>query len=233
VSSRRRAFGWVLAALGVVLAVVGVGCAFVVGTDSAFSSGSHRLTSDASTIVTADDVIDRVGPTVTVTVSTPDGGPVFVGLGNAVDVDDYLAGSPVTRVDSFSLPWDVTTTKVEGQSAPAADPRDLDWWLVSGSGDGSASIDFPLPDDVVDIVIMDPDRGRGFVADVSVAVEIPGLFAGAVAAAAFGLGLVLAGFSILRRPTARRRDAGERDKATAAEDTPDDGRDPSAEIGAS
>jgi hypothetical protein len=199
VTRMRRIVGWVLGALGVALLVAGTTCAAIVGADSSVSSGPHGLTSAGSAIVTGDNAVDRVGPTVTISVTTPDGGPVFVGVGNAVDVDDYLAGSPVTRVDSLSLPWDVTTAAVEGRSAPAADPRDLDWWLVSDAGDGSATIDFPLPDDVVDVVVMDPDRGRDFVADITVGVEVPGLFAGAIAVAAFGLGLVLAAVSTLRR----------------------------------
>jgi hypothetical protein len=199
VSPMRRVFGWALAVSGVALLLAGIACAVFVGPDDGVSSGPHRLTSRGAAIVTADDALDRAGPTVTISVATPDGRPVFIGLGNAVDVDDYLAGSPVTRVDSFSFPWDVSTTSVTGRSTPAADPRDLDWWLASGSGDGSASIDFPLPDDVVDVVIMDPDRGRGLVADIAVTAEIPGLFAGAIAAAAFGLGLLLASVSTLRR----------------------------------
>jgi hypothetical protein len=199
VTRKRRILGWALGALGVVLLIAAVAAGVIVGPDSAVSSGTHQLKSDGVAIVTADDALDHSGPTVTVTASTPDGGPVFVGVGNAVDVQDYLAGSPVTRVDRFSFPWDVTTTDVSGRSAPAADPRELDWWLVSGSGDGSASIDFPLPDDVVDVVIMDPDRGRGLVADVTVAVDLPGLFAGAIAAALFAFGLLLAGIAVLRR----------------------------------
>jgi hypothetical protein len=206
VTRTRRIVGWVLGAVGVALLVAGVTCAAIVGTDSSVSSGSHELQSAGAAIVTGDGVVDRVGPTVTISVTTPDGSPVFVGVGNAVDVDDYLAGSPVTRVDSFSLSWDVTTKAVEGRSAPAADPRDLDWWLVSDAGDGSATIDFPMPDDVVDVVVMDPDRGRGFVADITVGVEVPGLFAGAIAVAAFGLGLVLAAVSTLLVRTARPTD---------------------------
>jgi hypothetical protein len=195
----RRVLGWLLAATGVLLVVGGIACAVVVGDDSAISSGTHQLTSKGSTIVTADGALDHAGPTVSITVSTPDDEPVFVGIANAVDVADYLAGAPVMRVDSVSLPWDISTTTVEGDTAPAADPRDLDWWLVSDSGDGSASIDFPLPDDVVDLVIMDPDRGRKFAADVRVAVEVPGLFPGAIAAAAFGVGLVLGAVVMSRR----------------------------------
>jgi hypothetical protein len=224
VTRTRRIVGWVLGALGVALLVAGVTCAAIVGTDSSVSSGSHELQSAGAAIVTGDGVVDRVGPTVTISVTTPDGSPVFVGVGNAVDVDDYLAGSPVTRVDSFSLSWDVTTKAVEGRSAPAADPRDLDWWLVSDAGDGSATIDFPMPDDVVDVVVMDPDRGRGFVADITVGVEVPGLFAGAIAVAAFGLGLVLAAVSTLRRRTARPTDDGaDAERLTS---------DPPADIGA-
>ena len=220
----RRVVGWVLGVLGVVLLVTGVAGAAVVGSDSSVSSGTHRLTSAGSAIVTGDDALDRTGPTVTIAVTTPDGGPVFVGVGNAVDVADYLAGSAVTRVDSFSLPWDVATTTLDGASAPAADPRDLDWWLVSDSGDGSAAIDFPLPDDVVDVVVMDPDRGRDFVADVAVSVEVPGLFWGAIAAAAFGLGLALAALTTLRaRSTQPTDDAAAGEALTS---------DPPADVGA-
>jgi hypothetical protein len=222
VTRSRRILGWTLAVAGVVLIVVGAACAAVVGTDDGLSSGTHRLTSDGSAIVTADTVLDRVGPTVSVAVTTPDGGPVFVGLANAVDVDDYLAGSPVTRVDSFSFPWDVQTTAVDGRLAPQADPRDLDWWLASDSGKGSASIDFPLPDDVVDVVIMDPDRGTGFAADVTVTAQIPGLFWGAIAVAAFGVGLVLAAVSTLRRRSRSR-------PAPKADAPPQDAHDRSAE----
>jgi hypothetical protein len=199
VTRNRRVLGWALGAVGVALLVVAIAVAAIVGPDSAVSSGTHRMTSDGVAIVTSDEALDHSGPTVTVTASTADGGPVFVGVGNAVDVRDYLAGSPVTRVDTFSFPWDVTITAVDGKSAPAADPRELDWWLVSGSGDGSASVDFPLPDEVVDVVIMSPDRGRGLVADITVAVELPGLFTGAIAAALFALGLMLAGIAVLRR----------------------------------
>jgi len=223
VTRMRRVVGWVVGTLGVVLLVAGVAGAAVVGSDSSVSSGTHRLTSTGSAIVTGDDALDRTGPTVTIAVTTPDGGPVFVGVGNAVDVEDYLAGSAVTRIDSFSLPWDVATTSVDGASAPAADPRDLDWWLVSDSGPGSAAIDFPLPDEVVDVVVMDPDRGRDFVADVAVSVELPGLFWGAIAAAAFGLGLALAALTTLRaRPT-------QPDDAAADEELTSD---PPADVGA-
>jgi hypothetical protein len=202
--------------------VAGAVLAFVVGSDSAFSSGSRRLTSTGSVIATADRALDHSGPTVTVTVSTPDDRPVFVGLGNAVDVDDYLADAAQTRVESFPLRGDIKTTAVDGASAPAADPRDLDWWLVQGAGKGSAEIDFPLPDDeVVDVVVMDPDRGHDFVADVEVGVEIPGLFAGAIAASAFGLGLVLAGVLALRR---RSRSSRTREQPVA---------DSTADVGAS
>jgi hypothetical protein len=224
-----RVLGWLVAAAGVLLIVAGVGCAVLVGADSAVSSGTHRLTSDGSAIVTGETALDHAGPDVQVTASTPDGGPVFIGLGNAVDVADYLADAAVTRVDSFSLPWDIATTRVPGDAAPAADPRNLDWWLVRDSGDGSASIDFPLPDDVVDVVIMDPDRGREFAVDVTVAVEVPGLFAGAIAVAAFGVGLVLGAVLLLRR-TATAGDGGEKSGRHAAER--DAVRDSAADIGA-
>jgi hypothetical protein len=231
VSRTRRALGWLLAVVGVVLIVVGVACAVLVGPDSAVSSGEHRLSSQGATIVTGDDTLDQSGPTVDISVTTPDGGPVFVGLANAVDVHDYLAGSPVTRVDSVSLPWTVETTEVDGRSAPLVDPSDVDWWLVSDSGEGSASISFPLPDEVVDVVIMDPGRGGGFAADVTVDVEVPGLFVGAIAVAVFGLGLLLGARLVLRArpsPTAGGDDTDRTADDTSTESTDADG--PQADV---
>jgi hypothetical protein len=208
VTHTRRIVGWALSVLGIVLIVAGCACAVIVGADSAVSSSTHRLTSDGSAIATGDGALDHSGPTIAISVSTPDKRPVFIGLANAVDVDDYLADSTLTRVDSFGFPWDVNTTAVKGRATPAVDPRDLDWWLVSDFGDGSADIEFPMPDDVVDVVVMDPQRGRDFAADITVSVQIPGLFAGSIAAAVFGLGLVLASVSTLRRRATRAHDAG-------------------------
>jgi hypothetical protein len=53
---------------------------------------------------------------------------------------------------------------------------------------------------------MDPDRGANFTADVTVGVETPGLFAGAIAAAVFGLGLILAAFVVWRTGAAASRE---------------------------
>jgi hypothetical protein len=71
---------------------------------------------------------------------------------------------------------------------------------------------------------MDPDRGRDFVVDITIGVEIPGLFAGAIAVAAFGLGLVLAAVSTLRRRSAPLTD----DRAGSEQLTSD----PPADVGA-
>src|SRR5919107_4802975 len=128
VTRMRRIFGWLLAVVGALLIVAGIACTVVVGPDNSVDSGPHRLSSTGSAIVTAADALDRSGPTVHIAVTTPEGDDVFVGVANAVDVQDYLAGSAVTRVDRVSLPWDISTTAVSGRRAPAEDPSKVDWW---------------------------------------------------------------------------------------------------------
>src|SRR5204862_820172 len=66
VTRSRRIVGWLLFGVGAVVIALGAACAALVGPDNGVSSGLHRLTSAGPSIVTADDTVDGVGPTLRV-----------------------------------------------------------------------------------------------------------------------------------------------------------------------
>jgi hypothetical protein len=209
----RRLFGWLLLLLGSVAAIVGVAVVVVFGPDSRLTLGPHRLAASGSALVTAPRVLPYAGPTLTLTGTTPNGArPLFIGVGDDVDVRDYLSGTAYTRIDSLSLPWHVQVSTLRGTGGQPANPRDLSWWLTSSVHPGGATVTLPLPDAPVDIVIMElpgTSHTRGFAVDVRVAIGIPGSFAGGLALLVAGGGLLAAGWAVRRAGSgpvpARRR----------------------------
>lgn len=225
----RRAAGWALLFVGVLLVLLGAAAAFLFGPDDAVATGPHALSSDGVAVITAPAVLGYAGPAVEVTVATVDGKqPVFVGIANDIDAQDYLAGASYTQIDSLSLPWDVTTTQVPGDEVPAATPRDLDWWLVRDEGLGTARISFRLPDSPVDIVAIDPDLQPGLRIEVTATLVQKGAFVGGLATAVSGLGLLTAGWVFASRARVRpvagpyRPDAPQ----TEAQSEPEPGSEP-------
>ncbi len=209
----RRAGSWVVLLLGVVLMIVGAAGAIAFGPDDRLTSGRHPLSSPGIAVVTAPAALGYSGPTVELTVTRDASEPVFLGVGYDVDVQDYLTDAAYTQVDSVGVPLDMTTSEVTGAGLPDDRPGDLDWWLVSDSGRGSAKVTFPLPDSAVDVVAMDPALRPGL--DVTVTAEVvqPGAFVGGLAVSVGGVGLVLVGWmlmSSLRSPRTRRRAAQHR-----------------------
>lgn len=208
----RRVAGWLLVLLGALLVLLGCTAAVVVGPDDEVASGPHSFASDGTAIVTAPEAIQYAGPTVRITVASSSDRPLFVGLAHDVDVRDYLAGSAYTRVDTLDLPWDTTTSRVDGQGTPDRPPAKLDWWLVSDTGPGEAAMTFTLLDDSVDVVVTNADLRPHLRVHVTATVLRPGAFVGGLAAALAGLGLaavggVLVGRSHRATPASRAEDA--------------------------
>ncbi len=195
----RRAGGWLLVLLGVLLVLLGSTTAVVFGPDNEVASGPHPLASDGTAIATAPEAIKYAGPTVRVTVASSSEQPLFVGLGHDLDVRDYLAGSAYTRLDTLNLPWDTTTSRVGGTDAPSRPPAELDWWLVSDTGPGKVSLTFALPEDSVDVVVTNADLRPRLRVQTTVTVLRPGAFAGGLAVALAGLGLAVAGRVLVGR----------------------------------
>ena len=193
----RTVLGWLLVLLGVVASLIGVVGAITFGPDNRISSGSHAFTSPGPTIVTAPGALSYSGPTLEVTVHSDDNRQVFVGVAADVDVRDYLAQTSYTRLDTVDVPWDSTASKasnIAGDAAPLAVPGNLDWWLASQQGTGTATVTFPLPDSAIDLVVMDAELSRDFQADLTLTLVQDGAFVGGLALTVGGLGLAAAGW---------------------------------------
>ena len=132
--------GWVLVAAAVLCLLAGAAMAVVLGPDNRARSDPQSLGTDASVVVTAPGALSLSGPTVRVEATLPDDRPVFVGLGNAVDVSDYTDGVAARVVDEIGVPLDVGSDEVDGDPALAAEPESLDWWLASDQGNGKAAM---------------------------------------------------------------------------------------------
>ena len=101
----RTALGLLLTLIGLVVTFAGAAAAFwLVGPDNTISTpGSQSLTSKGLAVITAPDLLDRHGPTLHVTATGEQ--MVFVGVGQDLDVSNYLAGAAHTPRDPVRRPF--------------------------------------------------------------------------------------------------------------------------------
>jgi hypothetical protein len=197
----RIAFGLLLALVGLLVTVVGAVAAFwLVGPDNTLDTGEQSLASKGLAVMTAPDLIDRHGPKLHVTASA--GKPVFVGIGQDIDVSSYLGGSQYTRVVRFDLPARFDSQEMTGRAAPLTAPAELDWWTAKATGAGKQSISWPIVDGRYDVVVMNADGSPGVDAKVTFGIELKGAFGTCLLAFGAGLVLLLGGLLLM---FARRR----------------------------
>lgn len=202
----RRYVGWLLFAAAVVFLLFGAAMAVLFGPDNRASTGPHQLYASTSVVVSGPDAIGVSGPTVVVTATVPHNVPLFIGVGNAVDVASYADGVEQTRVDDVSLPWEVTTSEVSGEVGLPVPPPSLDWWLATGQGEGAAVASVQLPDEPASYVVVALDGSSLAGVQVSAAYEVTGAFG--IGLGLVGLAVGLALFGWIARQAARAGGAG-------------------------
>ena len=183
----RTKVGWVVTILGALCAVAGLTIMVVLGPDSRFTTGPHAIDTDGIAVVTAPSVISWKGVQVDVLAEVPVNKPVFVGIGNSVDVENYLQDTRRLEVTSFSTPWNLCGSATSrGAKGLSGAPTALDWWITSSAGLGGARISTLLPDETVSAAILSVGSSNLQGLKVSYAYGIKGGFAK-------GFGLVLLG----------------------------------------
>ncbi|KQP25473.1 hypothetical protein [Aeromicrobium sp. Leaf272] len=192
---------WPALVVGVLLSVAGLAVVVVLGPDSRFTTGPHEVDTDAAAVVTAPGVVSYRGLQVDVLVEVPVNKPVFVGLGNTVDVQDYVSRTQRLEVTSFRVPWTVRTREVEGGPALPGAPTALDWWIAESAGLGGASISASLPDESVSVAVLAVGASDLSGLTVTFAYGVKGGFGLGLGAVLVGAGLVWVGV-LLRRDTA-------------------------------
>ncbi|MCL3820142.1 hypothetical protein [Aeromicrobium wangtongii] len=201
--------GWALCLLGALVAVAGIAVMAVLGPDNRITTGPHPIETDDIAVVTAPKAIRWADVQVDVLAEVPVRKPIFVGVGNAVDVQDFVGGTQRLEITRFSRPWKIATREMDGQPNLPGAPTALDWWIDSAAGLGGASISTRLPDETVSIAILSVGSSNLSGLQVTVAYGVAGGFWKAAAVLLVGLAMVWSGFWLLRGPA-----------------WPDDGEDP-------
>jgi hypothetical protein len=182
----RTVLGLLLTLAGLVVTVAGALAAFwLVGPDNTITTPIRQLNSQGLAVVTAPDLLDRHGPTLHVTATSDK--PLFVGVGQDLDVRDYLTGAAHTRLIRFDPPATYGTQDMRGGTTKLTPPSELDWW-VAKSGTGEPSVEWPIQDGRYDVVVMNADGSPAVGAQVRFGVELH---------RAFGICLVGLGAGIL------------------------------------
>lgn len=194
----RAKAGWGVTLLGVLVALLGIAMMIYLGPDGRRTSGPHPVETDGIAIVTTPKTLSWAGLQIDVLAELPANKPVFVGLGNAVDVDNYIKRTRRIEVDRFHTPWSVKTHNVSGEDNLPAAPTSVDWWLADSAGLGGASIDMTLPNQTVRLAILSVGSSNLRGLQLTIAYGVKGGFAKGVGLALFGFGGIWFG-RMLRR----------------------------------
>jgi len=190
----RTALGLLLTVAGLVATLAGAVAAFwLVGPDNTITTSSRQLSSKGLAVITAPGLLDRHRPVLHVT-ATGDR-PVFVGVGQDLDVSNYLAGAEHTRLTRFDPPSTFATQEMRGDAARLTPPGELDWWVAQSGGEGKQSIAWPTQDGRYDVVVMNVDGSPAVGAQVQFGVEVDRLFG--ISLLVFGGGIVLLALGLM------------------------------------
>lgn len=184
----RTKVGWGIGLLGALLALLGLAMMVILGPDGRIKSGPHPVETGGIAIVTAPKTLSWAGVQMSVLAELPVNKPVFVGLGNTVDVENYVKDTERIEVTAYESPWSVKTRDVKGKENLPAAPTALDWWLDGSAGLGGASIDTTLPDETVSLAILSVGFSNLRGLEVTVAYGIKGGFAKGIGFLMLGLG---------------------------------------------
>ncbi len=196
-----KAMGTALAAVGIALAVLGLAVVAILGPDGRFRTGPHLIDTEGVAVVTAPGVISWKNLDVELLAEVPAHKPVFVGIGNSVDVQAYLKGVERLQVTDFKTPWKVKTKQIPGRGALGGAPTALTWWRAHSAGLGGAAIKLKLPDETVSAAILSIGSSNLRGLKVTFAYGLEGGFLKGLGLLFGGLGLAWAGLLVRRGET--------------------------------
>ena len=99
------------------------------------------------------------------------GRDVFVGVAATREVERYLRDTEYDRLTNVDYDPFAADYERESGGAPAAPPRDQDFWVEAASGSGEQTLTWNPERGSWSFVVMKADASRGIAADVSVGAE--------------------------------------------------------------
>jgi hypothetical protein len=176
--------------VGILLFLVGAGAAVgggalmvIFGSDSTLTSTSAPLSTARTALVAKLDDIEGVNgfasvvgrPTLKMSV-TGSARDVFIGVGPAKAVEDYLAGTSIDRVSDLEVdPFTLKRVPRDGSVQPAP-PTSQPFWTTRASGT-TASFDWKITDGSYRLVVMNADGSATVNTHGRVGLTVPHLFA--------------------------------------------------------
>jgi hypothetical protein len=173
-----------------------------------FTSGHAALTSRAYAVTAPDLTVDVRGPDA-VTAGrllgrvrlevrgTGEGRPLFVGIGPADRVADYLATVGHSEIRDLQVdPVSVSYRELPG-AGPATPPAQQPLWVRSVSGDGPLSLNWSAQAGDWSVVIMNADGSAAVDADVRLAGTLPAVGWAALVLLIVGIWLLAGGLILV------------------------------------
>lgn len=196
----RRFLSLLLWLAAVVCLLVGAATATLFGPDDRAQTGLLPVSGDAGVAVVEPRVLPVAGLDVLVSAQTDVERPLFLGLGNAVDVDSYTDGVAQTRVEQVQLrsslndPLQLVTVPVTGSDTVPVPPDEIDWWFATEQGDGAAQMQVKLPTAQAQIVVVALDGEPLSDLEVGASSYLQGAFGTGLGLIGLALGLMLFGW---------------------------------------
>ena len=113
------------------------------------------------------------------------GGPIFVGIARAADVDRYLSSTGYASVDDLGRSSVIT----HAGGAPATAPTDETFWVASATGQGPQMFTWDVREGTWTAVVMNADGSAGVSVETRVGARVPSL--GWISGGVLGVGVLL------------------------------------------
>jgi hypothetical protein len=210
--------GTIMAALGGLAAAAAGAVIVTFGSSGTLDSGSHQVSTSTAALVSDAAAMEDVNGIAAVTgspslrLSATSTGPsgVFIGVGPADAVADYLSGVAIDRVTDFSVdPFRIDVSGEPGTST-ASPPGEEDFWVASDTSQSIADLAWPVRDGDYRLVVMNADGSPGLTSMARVRLELPNAFpvslavlVGSGIVATAGIALLAVAVSRSRRPATR------------------------------
>ncbi len=209
--------GIVMAVIGGIAAAAGAAVIVVFGSSGSLDSGRNEVSTSTAALVTDVASMDSIRgisgvtgwPTLRMSASSSGPAGVFIGVGPADQVTEYLSGVAIDRVTDFSVsPFELSVARESGAST-ATPPGEQDFWVASATSHSIADLTWPVQDGDYRLVVMNADGAPELTSTTQVQLELPNAFpislavligSGIIAAAGVAL-LVVALARGRRRPS--------------------------------
>jgi hypothetical protein len=185
------------------LLAVGFGLLAVGGRSGTLQSGYHQVSTSSTAFVASPsdvrgsgDAALQVGGASLLVSGQGSGRPLFIGVGPASQVTDYLAGSSYDTVTDIGFsPFKVSSTHVDGTARPAA-PIDQSFWVAEATGT-APELSWKVTGGDYLLVAMNADASPGVAFQVRVGISASVLFGTALGFTIGGAVLLLLGLALL------------------------------------